>query len=562
MHQKRAHETRKQRAGRLASVVSDGRHQIDSPTTPWIGEQSRLLAVAGFVAITVCTLFIYHQTLTVPALDYEDSFYLVHSPYTDVRNPWNRLPAVWTEPYFANFHPVTTTTWLLDRALADKDKAFDAVPFRMAQLVYATVGAALLLLLYWRLGIPKVLAVLGALMWAAHPVHTEVVAWLSARKDLISFLFIVLSLLAWIWARNSPTTKRWRVRNATTILLTLLAVLSKPIAVILPPLFIAYEFCSAPHPGIGSWRWRERNSTPSLTRSFAFVGIFVAVGGLSAVFFRQLLMLDHMRGGWLIVVAIAISALLLVVAPSEQQMAAFREGRSIGMRVLAPAFAASSVVFGAGCAWTFWAQNQVGAIKGALPLLSTFNLTFDAMLSYLEKALVPLRMSISYNWSEYPYLSVRGVIGAGLIRMHVMVGDTVCRFERPATSARRVWDFLVLTSSDSSLEFGTHEHENGRPLPVCSDGGSDPCPSRIGKCLGRFADETNHCLLGFSARGLRLFFVGAKPYQDLVRGNCIQKWSPTTRLKPVERCCQNQPRRCSCVDVAWADLPASDSAGS
>jgi hypothetical protein len=32
-------------------------------------------------------------------------------------------------------------------------------------------------------------------VYAVHPIHTEVVAWLSARKDLMSLIFIVLSCL-------------------------------------------------------------------------------------------------------------------------------------------------------------------------------------------------------------------------------------------------------------------------------------------------------------------------------------------------------------------------------
>jgi tetratricopeptide (TPR) repeat protein len=415
MPRKRARETRKQRAARLSATVPTECGEIDSVIALWIGEQFRFLVIAGFVAIAVCTILIYGQTVSVPALEYEDSFYLVHSPYIQMNNPWDRLPAIWTEPYFANFHPVTTTSWLLDRALANKDKAFDAIPFRLANLGYAVMGAALLLLLYRRLGIPKILAVLGALIWAAHPVHTEVIAWLSARKDLISLLFIVLSLLSWIWARTASTPNQWRVRHATTILLVLLAVLSKPIAVILPALFIAYEFCSAPHPGVGSWRWAESHNLPPLTRALALTGILITLGGGSAVVFKHLLTMDQMHGGWLIVLVIIVSAVLLMAAPSELELATFCQGRSIGTRVLAPAFLGTCIVFGAGCAWTFWAQNQVGAIKGGLPVLSTLNLTFDAMLSYLGKTLVPIRMSVSYNWSEYPYFSLRGAIGAVLI---------------------------------------------------------------------------------------------------------------------------------------------------
>jgi hypothetical protein len=171
--------------------------------------------------------------------------------------------------------------------------------------------------LYRRLGLPKLLAMLGALLFTVHPVHTEVVAWLSARKDLVSLIFIVLSFLAWLWAIAASTPGQWRLCHALTVFLALLAVLSKPIAVILPALFVAYEFCSAPHASITSWRWAERHRHPLLTRVLTLTAIFVSVGSASMTIFRTLLARDPMRGGWLIFVPLGLS-LLLANAPSAK----------------------------------------------------------------------------------------------------------------------------------------------------------------------------------------------------------------------------------------------------
>src|SRR6202035_5608431 len=117
----------------------------------WPGERFRRLAGVGVVLIALCTVIVYWQTVRVPPIDYEDPVYLVHSPYVHVNSPLLRLNAVWNEPYFANFHPVTTTTCLIDSMLADGSNAFDAVPFRLTQLLYAVIGASLLIVLYCRL---------------------------------------------------------------------------------------------------------------------------------------------------------------------------------------------------------------------------------------------------------------------------------------------------------------------------------------------------------------------------------------------------------------------------
>lgn len=388
----------------------------------WPGERFRHLTILGIGLITLATLIIYAQTARVPTIDYEDSHYLLDNPHVNVRSAFERLGVVWNEPYFGLFHPVTTTTWLLDRALADKTQPFDALPFRISHLLYALVCGALLIPLYRRLGLPATLSVLGALVYAVHPIHTEVVAWLSERKDLTSQIFIVLALLGWLWARAAATPSQWRLRHGLTIALTLLAVLSKPVAVILPALFLAYEYCSEPHPGITSWRWAQRESHPILTRILAIAAIFLPLAGICTFIFRSLLVRDPLHGGWLISVPIVLTPVLLAKAPTTADLAAFREARSAGMRVLGAPFAALSLVFGAGSAWTFWAQTQVGAIKGGLTLLPTLNLTFNVMLSYIEKTLVPIGMSPSYSWNEYPYVSLKGLLGAALVAALVWVG--------------------------------------------------------------------------------------------------------------------------------------------
>jgi hypothetical protein len=166
MKRKRRREFQKEEAVRLAESGKQSEKSIEAGN--WPGERLRYLWLAGIVLIAIGTAIIYGQTVRVPTIDYEDPFYLVYSPYVHVSSAFSRMDAVWTEPYFANFHPVTTTTWLVDRAFADKTQGFDALPFRITHLLYAILGASLLIWLYRRLGIPAILAVLGALIYAVH----------------------------------------------------------------------------------------------------------------------------------------------------------------------------------------------------------------------------------------------------------------------------------------------------------------------------------------------------------------------------------------------------------
>jgi len=92
--------------------------------------------------------------------------------------------AVWSEPYFANFHPGPPLLGLVDRALADKSKPFDGLPFRIKHLLYAVVGASLLIPLYRIARGSSDSRHARRMVYAVHPIHTEVVRGFSARKDL------------------------------------------------------------------------------------------------------------------------------------------------------------------------------------------------------------------------------------------------------------------------------------------------------------------------------------------------------------------------------------------
>jgi tetratricopeptide (TPR) repeat protein len=396
------------------------------PEADWPGGHSRRILFLGAALIVLSTLAIYSQTLAVPPLDFDDSFHLVHSPYVNVVHPFSLLGAVWDEPYFGFFDPVTTTSWMLDRALADKSKPFDAVPFRVSQLFYAMVCAGLVMLVFRRLGLSVILAALGGVLYAVHPIHTEVVAWLSGRKDLMALLFILLSFLAYLWARAAATPGEWRMRQTATALLSLLAVLAKPVAIVTPLIFIAYEFCSERPGGMAKPIW---------TRTFGLSAILLGVGGTAALVFRGMLQGDR-HGGWLIAVAAGCTLLLVAAAPRAAGLADFLAGRGHGLRVLGPPFALQGVVIGAGVAWTVWAQSEAGAIKGGLPLLPTLNLTFEAMLAYAGKMLAPAHMSPYYVWTRFPPISPAGVCGAllilGLAAMAVMLAGAKDRNRRMA----------------------------------------------------------------------------------------------------------------------------------
>ncbi len=77
---------------------------------------------------------------------------------------------------------------------------------RTNALLHAAASASLVLFAA-TLGVPLLAAALAGLLFATHPVHTEAVAWIVGRADVLAGLFSFLSAAA--WARFRRTSRTW-----------------------------------------------------------------------------------------------------------------------------------------------------------------------------------------------------------------------------------------------------------------------------------------------------------------------------------------------------------------
>lgn len=90
-----------------------------------------------------------------------------------------------------------------------------------------------------------------SLCWAIHPLRTEVVCWVTERKELLSAFFMLLTLL--FHFTDS------RARPFISLIFFALALLAKPVAVTLPVLVLVWE-----------WTLRRRRFLPSLMRAMPY----------------------------------------------------------------------------------------------------------------------------------------------------------------------------------------------------------------------------------------------------------------------------------------------------
>lgn len=105
-------------------------------------------------------------------------------------------------------------------------------------LMLHLANALLVFLLTRKFGGTMGQALFVAAWFSIHPQHTEVVAWVTARKDLLATLFALLTVLAYARQVAHPSL----LQKGTVVGLFSLALMAKPMVVTLPALLLLLDY--------------------------------------------------------------------------------------------------------------------------------------------------------------------------------------------------------------------------------------------------------------------------------------------------------------------------------
>ena len=128
--------------------------------------------------------------------------------------------------YQANWHPLTWVSLMADAQIGGADPAV----YHQTNLGLHVLNT-LLLFAFLRIatGFRWRSAAVAAL-FAIHPLHVESVAWVTERKDVLSTLFWLLTMLAYLWY----TARRGVGRYMLVVALFALGLMAKPMLMTLP----------------------------------------------------------------------------------------------------------------------------------------------------------------------------------------------------------------------------------------------------------------------------------------------------------------------------------------
>jgi tetratricopeptide (TPR) repeat protein len=174
----------------------------------------------------------YGPTLGADFVSWDDPEYVTANPHVQAHDPGRWLEIL--DPRVLVVHdwtPVVTATHVLERHLIGAGPAVFHATNLLLQLACALAALALL----HALGLPRGAALAAAAWWVVHPLQVESVAWVAARKNLLSTLFFLLAARTYL-VRTSFGA--W----TGSFLLFCLAITSKATAVMLPVWLLALHF--------------------------------------------------------------------------------------------------------------------------------------------------------------------------------------------------------------------------------------------------------------------------------------------------------------------------------
>ncbi len=186
--------------------------------------RSRLRPAALGLLLSVMTLAAYAPALQSGYI-WDDDDYVTENRLLDEPDGLGRIWFSMDAP--SQYVPMVYTAFRIEYGLWGLD------PFGY-HLVNVLLHALNALLLWWflsRLQIPA--AWLVAAVFALHPVHVESVAWISERKNLLSLMFSLMSMIAWLRFTDTAPQAR-RVFYLVSLGFYSLALLSKATACTLP----------------------------------------------------------------------------------------------------------------------------------------------------------------------------------------------------------------------------------------------------------------------------------------------------------------------------------------
>ncbi len=176
-------------------------------------------------------------------INFDDDDYVVENEFVNQGLTVNSIVWAMTSLDAANWHPLTWLSHTLDCQLFGLKPA----GHHLVNLGLHAINSMLLYYVLLRMTRAVWPSIVVAAFFAVHPLHVESVAWVAERKDVLSTMFGLLAVAAWLSYLARPGLARY----LAVMLWFAASLMSKPMLVTLPLVLLLLDYW--PLGRLGAW---------------------------------------------------------------------------------------------------------------------------------------------------------------------------------------------------------------------------------------------------------------------------------------------------------------------
>ena len=192
------------------------------------------LTVVICLSLAVLTWLVFGQTLWHDFINYDDPRYVYENTKITGGLSISGIAWAFTHIHSLNWHPLTTISHMIDCQLYGSKAGWH----HFTNVLLHTLAAMLLFLALQQMTGAVWRSAFVAAVFAIHPLRVESVAWIAERKDVLSGVFFMLTLLAYMYYVRLPQIRG----HLLVVFLFACGLMCKPMLVTLPFVLLLLDY--------------------------------------------------------------------------------------------------------------------------------------------------------------------------------------------------------------------------------------------------------------------------------------------------------------------------------
>ena len=197
-------------------------------------KQSRWTLIGISIFLIALTWAVFGQTGNYQFVNYDDPLYVLDNAHVRAGLTWRGIAWAFTHVHSQNWHPFTTMSHMFDCQLFGLNPG----AHHLVNVFFHSIAAVLLFILLKQITNNIWASAFVAAVFAIHPLRVESVAWIAERKDVLSGVFFMLTLLAYSRWTRKQTVGRYLAMS----ILFACGLMSKPMLITTPIILLLLDY--------------------------------------------------------------------------------------------------------------------------------------------------------------------------------------------------------------------------------------------------------------------------------------------------------------------------------